>query len=27
MLVLEIEILDEGKEKVQLGRATVALPT
>ena len=26
MLVLEIEILDEGKEKVQSGRATIALP-
>jgi acyl dehydratase len=26
MLVLELEILDEGREKVQSGRATVALP-
>lgn len=26
MLVLELEILDEGKEKVQSGRATIALP-
>ena len=27
MLVLELEILDKGKEKVQSGRATIALPT
>jgi len=27
MLVLELEILDKDKEKVQSGRATVALPT
>jgi hypothetical protein len=27
MLILEIEVFDEGKEKVQSGRATVALPT
>ena len=27
MLVLGLEILDKGKEKVQSGRATVALPT
>jgi hypothetical protein len=27
MLVLDIEILDRGKEKVQSGRATIALPT
>jgi len=27
MLVLDIEILDKGKEKVQSGRATIALPT
>ncbi len=27
MLVLEIEIFDKGKEKVQSGKATVALPT
>jgi acyl dehydratase len=26
MLVLELEIFDEGKEKVQSGRATIALP-
>ena len=26
MLVLELEILDKGKEKVQSGRATIALP-
>jgi acyl dehydratase len=26
MLVLELEILDKGREKVQSGRATVALP-
>lgn len=27
MLVLELEIFDEGKEKVQAGKATIALPT
>ena len=27
MLILELEIFDKGKEKVQLGRATIALPT
>ena len=27
MLVLELEIFDKDKEKVQLGRATIALPT
>jgi hypothetical protein len=27
MLVLELEILDKDKEKVQSGRATIALPT
>ena len=27
MLILELEILDKGKEKVQSGKATVALPT
>jgi acyl dehydratase len=27
MLILEIEVLDKGKEKVQSGRATIALPT
>ena len=27
MLILEFEVLDEGKEKVQSGRATIALPT
>jgi hypothetical protein len=27
MLVLEIEIFDKGKERVQSGRATIALPT
>jgi hypothetical protein len=27
MLILELEIFDKGKEKVQLGKATVALPT
>jgi hypothetical protein len=27
MLVLEIEVFDKGKEKVQSGRATIALPT
>jgi hypothetical protein len=27
MLVLELEILDKNKEKVQSGRATIALPT
>jgi hypothetical protein len=26
MLILEIEVFDEGKEKVQSGKATVALP-
>jgi hypothetical protein len=27
MLILELEVLDKGKEKVQSGKATVALPT
>jgi acyl dehydratase len=27
MLILEIEVFDKGKEKVQSGRATIALPT
>jgi hypothetical protein len=27
MLILELEVLDKGKEKVQSGRATIALPT
>jgi len=27
MLILEFEVLDRGKEKVQSGRATIALPT
>ena len=27
MLILELEVFDEGKEKVQSGRATIALPT
>jgi hypothetical protein len=27
MLILEFEVLDKGKEKVQSGRATIALPT
>lgn len=27
MLILELEILDQGKEKVQAGKATIALPT
>ena len=27
MLVLDLEILDKGREKVQSGRATIALPT
>ena len=27
MLILEIEVLDKGKEKVQSGKATIALPT
>ena len=27
MLVLELEVFDKGKEKVQSGRATIALPT
>ena len=27
MLILELEIFDKGKEKVQSGRATIALPT
>ncbi|MGB6873305.1 MAG: hypothetical protein WBE46_04080 [Dehalococcoidia bacterium] len=27
MLILELEVLDRGKEKVQSGRATIALPT
>jgi len=27
MLILELEVLDESKEKVQSGRATIALPT
>jgi hypothetical protein len=27
MLILEIEVLDKGKERVQSGRATIALPT
>jgi acyl dehydratase len=27
MLILELEIFDKGKEKVQSGKATVALPT
>jgi hypothetical protein len=27
MLILELEVFDKGKEKVQSGRATVALPT
>jgi hypothetical protein len=27
MLVLELEVFDRGKEKVQSGRATIALPT
>jgi acyl dehydratase len=26
MLILELEVLDKGKEKVQSGRATIALP-
>jgi hypothetical protein len=27
MLILELEVFDKGKEKVQSGRATIALPT
>jgi hypothetical protein len=27
MLILDLEIFDKGKEKVQAGRATIALPT
>ena len=27
MLILELEVLDKGKEKVQSGKATIALPT
>jgi len=27
MLILELEVFDRGKEKVQSGRATIALPT
>jgi hypothetical protein len=27
MLILELEILDKGREKVQSGKATIALPT
>jgi hypothetical protein len=27
MLILEFEVLDKGKEKVQSGRSTIALPT
>lgn len=27
MLILQLEILDQGKEKVQAGKATIALPT
>jgi hypothetical protein len=27
MLILEFEVLDKGKEKIQSGRATIALPT
>jgi hypothetical protein len=27
MLILDLEVLDKGKEKVQSGKATVALPT
>ena len=27
MLILELEVLDNGKEKVQSGKATIALPT
>jgi len=27
MLILELEVLAKGKEKVQSGKATVALPT
>jgi hypothetical protein len=27
MLILELEILDKGKERIQSGRATIALPT
>jgi hypothetical protein len=27
MLILEIEVFDKGKERVQSGRATIALPT
>ena len=27
MLILEIEVFDKGKEKVQSGRATIAVPT
>jgi acyl dehydratase len=27
MLILELEVFDQGKEKVQSGKATIALPT